>query len=68
MPDISGLMNNPMFASMAQNLMSNPEALQGLMNNPRLREMAQSMGGGGGGAGGMPDISAMMSDPSLREM
>ncbi|KAL9008677.1 MAG: hypothetical protein Q9173_006222 [Seirophora scorigena] len=68
MPDISGLMNNPMFASMAQNLMSNPEALQGLMNNPRLREMAQGMGGGGGGGGGMPDISAMMSDPSLREM
>ncbi|KAL8954419.1 MAG: hypothetical protein Q9193_007255, partial [Seirophora villosa] len=67
MPDISGLMNNPMFASMAQNLMSNPEALQGLMNNPRLREMAQGMGGGGGGGGGMPDISAMMSDPSLRE-
>ncbi|KAL8645101.1 MAG: hypothetical protein Q9210_006896, partial [Variospora velana] len=66
MPDISGLMNNPMFASMAQNLMSNPEALQGLMNNPRLREMAQGIGGGGGG-GGMPDISAMMSDPSLRE-
>ncbi|KAI4173656.1 MAG: hypothetical protein LQ343_002831 [Gyalolechia ehrenbergii] len=66
MPDLSALMNNPMFASMAQNLMSNPEALQGLMNNPRLREMAQGLGGGGGG--GMPDISAMMSDPSLREM
>ncbi|KAL8937876.1 MAG: hypothetical protein Q9216_004202 [Gyalolechia sp. 2 TL-2023] len=67
MPDLGALMNNPMFASMAQNLMSNPEAMQGLMNNPRLREMAQGMGGGGGG-GGMPDISAMMSDPSLREM
>ncbi|KAL9598589.1 MAG: hypothetical protein Q9219_004420 [cf. Caloplaca sp. 3 TL-2023] len=68
MPDLSALMNNPMFASMAQNLMSNPEALQGLMNNPRLREMAQNMGGGGGGGDGMPDIGAMMSDPSLREM
>ncbi|KAL8921057.1 MAG: hypothetical protein Q9208_005948 [Pyrenodesmia sp. 3 TL-2023] len=67
MPDLGGLMNNPMFASMAQNLMSNPEALQGLMNNPRLREMAQGIGGGGGG-GGMPDISAMMSDPALRDM
>ncbi|KAI4181082.1 MAG: hypothetical protein LQ346_006861 [Caloplaca aetnensis] len=66
MPDLGGLMNNPMFASMAQNLMSNPEALQGLMNNPRLREMAQGMGGGGGG--GMPDIGAMMSDPALRDM
>lgn len=30
MPDFSALMNNPMFASMAQNLMSNPEALQGI--------------------------------------
>ncbi|KAL8688011.1 MAG: hypothetical protein Q9218_005974, partial [Villophora microphyllina] len=68
MPDISSMMNNPMFASMAQNLMSNPEALQGLMNNPRLREMASSFGGGGGGGGGgMPDIGALMSDPSLRE-
>ncbi len=36
------------------------------MNNPRLREMAQNFGGGGQG-GGMPDISALMSDPSLRE-
>ncbi|KAI4251358.1 MAG: hypothetical protein LQ352_004903 [Teloschistes flavicans] len=67
MPDLSGMMNNPMFASMAQNLMSNPEALQGLMNNPRLRDLASSFGGGGGG-GGMPDIGALMSDPSLREM
>ncbi|KAL8847708.1 MAG: hypothetical protein Q9221_007269 [Calogaya cf. arnoldii] len=72
MPDLGALMNNPMFASMAQNMMSNPDALQGLMNNPRLREMAQSFGGGGGGGGGgrgggMPDISALMSDPNLRE-
>lgn len=86
MPDLGALMNNPMFASMAQNMMSNPDALQGmsnhrftiprpliiclgLMNNPRLREMAQNFGGGGGGGqgGGMPDISALMSDPSLRE-
>lgn len=41
------------------------------MNNPRLRELAGSLGGGGGGGGqggGMPDIGALMSDPSLREM
>ncbi|KAL8871532.1 MAG: hypothetical protein Q9174_002653 [Haloplaca sp. 1 TL-2023] len=74
MPDFSAMMNNPMFASMAQNMMSNPEALQGLMNNPRLRDLAGSLGGGGGGAGGgqggggMPDLGALMSDPSLREM
>ena len=40
-----------MFASMAQNLMSNPEALQGLMNNPQLRGLADRFGGGGGGGG-----------------
>ncbi|KAL6717809.1 Small glutamine-rich tetratricopeptide repeat-containing protein 2 [Lecanora helva] len=53
MPDMSAIMNNPMFASMAQNLMSNPQALQGLMNNPQMRQMAERFGlGGGGGAGG----------------
>ncbi len=54
MPDMSAIMNNPMFASMAQNLMSNPDALQGLMNNPQLRGMAERFGlsGAGGGAGG----------------
>ena len=53
MPDLGSLMSNPMFANMAQNLMSNPEALQGLMNNPQLRGMAErfGLGGGGGGAG-----------------
>lgn len=53
MPDMSAIMNNPMFASMAQNLMSNPDALQGLMQNPQLRGMAERFGmGGGGGAPG----------------
>ena len=68
MPDLGGLMSNPMFANMAQNLMSNPETLQGLMNNPQLRGMAERFGLGGGGAGGagtggggggMPDLSAL---------
>lgn len=53
MPDLGSLMSNPMFANMAQNLMSNPDALQGLMNNPQLRGMAERFGlGGGGGAAG----------------
>ena len=52
MPDMASIMNNPMFASMAQNLMQNPQALQGLMNNPQLRGLAERFGGGGGGAGG----------------
>ena len=30
MPDLGKLMSNPMFASMAQNLMSNPQAMQGM--------------------------------------
>ncbi|KAK4040229.1 hypothetical protein C8A01DRAFT_35743 [Parachaetomium inaequale] len=67
MPDFASIMNNPMFASMAQNLMSNPDMMANLMNNPRLREMADSFGRGGGG-GGMPDIGSLMSDPSVAEM
>ncbi|KAK2614125.1 hypothetical protein N8I77_000979 [Diaporthe amygdali] len=67
MPDLGSIMSNPMFASMAQNLMSNPDLMSNLMSNPRLREMASSFGGGGGG-GGMPDMSALMSDPSIAEM
>lgn len=57
MPDMSAIMSNPMFASMAQNLMRNPEALQGLMNNPQLRGMAERFGVGGAG-GGAPAAEA----------
>ena len=66
MPDLAGLMSNPMFAGMARNLMSNPEALSGIMNNPRIQEMMGGMGRGGGG--GMPDMSqiqSMMQDPTI---
>jgi len=65
MPDFASIMQNPMFASMAQNLMSNPDMMANLMSNPRLREMANQFGGGGGG---MPDIGSLMSDPSIAEM
>lgn len=76
MPDLAGLMNNPMFAGMARNLMSNPEALQGIMNNPRIQEMMGGMGrggggGSGGGGGGMPDMSqiqSMMQDPTIASL
>lgn len=74
MPDFSAIMNNPMFASMAQNLMSNPDAMASIMNNPRLRDMANQFGGGGAGAGagagsgGMPDLSSLMQDPNIAEM
>ncbi|KAH8912160.1 TPR-like protein [Coniochaeta sp. PMI_546] len=64
MPDFGAIMNNPMFASMAQNLMSNPDMMQNLMNNPRLRDMANQFSSGGG----MPDLGALMSDPNIEEM
>lgn len=64
LPDFSQIMNNPMFASMAQSLMNNPELMSNLINNPRLRELAERMGSGGG----MPDIASLMSDPSIAEM
>jgi small glutamine-rich tetratricopeptide repeat-containing protein alpha len=68
-PDLGSLMNNPMFSSAAQSLMSNPELMNNLMSNPRLREMAESFGGAGGrGGGGMPDFASLMSDPSIAEM
>jgi small glutamine-rich tetratricopeptide repeat-containing protein alpha len=64
MPDLGSMMNNPMFSSMAQNLMSNPDMLSNLMSNPRMRQMAESFGQGGG----MPDMSSLMSDPNLADM
>lgn len=64
MPDLSSIMSNPMFANMAQNLMSNPDTLSNLMNNPRLRSMADNFSQGGG----MPDMSSLMNDPNLASM
>ncbi|KIV98843.1 uncharacterized protein PV09_09414 [Verruconis gallopava] len=71
MPNFAEMMNNPMMRQMAQNLMSNPEALNNLMSNPRIREMANQFsgaGGAGGRGGGMPDLSSLMNDPSIAEM
>lgn len=64
MPDLSSIMSNPMFASMAQNLMSNPDLMGNLMSNPRLREMANQFSSGGG----MPDLNSLMSDPNIADM
>jgi len=61
--DLGSIMSNPMFAQMAQNLMSNPALMSNLMNNPKIKDM---MGGAGGG--GMPDIGALMSDPTIAEL
>lgn len=64
MPDLSSIMSNPMFASMAQNLMSNPDLMNNLMSNPRLRDMASQFSSGGG----MPDLSSIMSDPNIADL
>ncbi|KAI1148267.1 small glutamine-rich tetratricopeptide repeat-containing protein 2-like protein [Nemania diffusa] len=64
MPDLSSIMSNPMFANMAQSLMSNPDMMQNLMGNPRLREMADRFSQGGG----MPDMASLMNDPNIAEM
>ncbi|CAM1507436.1 Fc.00g070770.m01.CDS01 [Cosmosporella sp. VM-42] len=64
MPDLGSIMNNPMFASMAQSLMSNPDMMSNLMSNPRLRQMADQFSSGGG----MPDLNSLMSDPNIADM
>ncbi|KAK3955133.1 hypothetical protein QBC32DRAFT_230739 [Pseudoneurospora amorphoporcata] len=64
MPDLSSIMSNPMFAQMAQNLMSNPDMMANLMSNPRLRDMANQFQGGGG----LPDISSLMNDPNVADL
>ncbi|POS87017.1 hypothetical protein EPUL_002064 [Erysiphe pulchra] len=68
--DLNSLMNNPMFAKMSKNLMSNPSLLSNLMNNPRVAEMLGQNGGSGGDRGGasMPDLSSLMQDPSIAEL
>jgi small glutamine-rich tetratricopeptide repeat-containing protein alpha len=64
MPDLGSIMSNPMFANMAQNLMSNPDLMNNLMSNPRLRDMASQFSSGGG----MPDLNSLMSDPAIADM
>lgn len=70
MGGLSEMMNNPMMRQMAQNLMSNPDALSSLMNNPQLRNMASQFGAGGAGGagGGMPDISSLLQDPAIADV
>jgi small glutamine-rich tetratricopeptide repeat-containing protein alpha len=63
MPDLGSLLNNPQIAQMAQNLMSNPDALNSIMNNPQLRQMQESMRGGQ-----MPNMGDLMNNPALQDM
>lgn len=61
MPSLADMMSNPQVMQAAQNLMSNPSALQGLMNNPEIARMAQNLGGEGG-------LEGLMNNPMLRNM
>ncbi|KAK6356492.1 hypothetical protein TWF718_000851 [Orbilia javanica] len=61
--DFNSIMSNPMFAQMAQSLMSNPSLMNNLMNNPKIKDMMSGSGGGG-----MPDIGSLMADPSIAEL
>ena len=64
MPDLASLMNNPMIAQMAQQMMGNG-GIEQMMNNPMVQQMMQRFGCGGGS---MPDVNALMQDPQMREM
>ena len=80
MPDLAGMMNNPMMMQMAQQLMANG-GLERLMQNPSVANMvrrhsflliiplhgAAQMNRMQSG-GGMPSMSELMSDPSLRDL
>ncbi|KAI5953948.1 sgt2 [Candida margitis] len=58
------MMNNPQLMEAAQNMMSNPDAMQNLFNNPAVRQMAQSLGLGGPDG---PDLSNIMNNPMLSQ-
>eukprot|EP00013_Stygamoeba_regulata_P016472 CAMPEP_0177677064 /NCGR_PEP_ID=MMETSP0447-20121125/28168_1 /TAXON_ID=0 /ORGANISM="Stygamoeba regulata, Strain BSH-02190019" /LENGTH=395 /DNA_ID=CAMNT_0019185759 /DNA_START=27 /DNA_END=1214 /DNA_ORIENTATION=+ len=58
MPDLSSLLSNPAIASMAQNIMSNPQMMNNLMG----------MFGGAGGAGGAGGLADMMNNPAMADM
>lgn len=63
MPDLGGLLSNPMVAQMAQNFMKNPEMVNSFMKNPMLKQMMDGVSGGD-----MPDMSKLMSDPTIANM
>jgi len=60
MPDLSGMMQNPMVQNMMNSMMQNPEMMKNMMSS-----VGSMMGGQNGG---MPDMSAMMNDPNIRRM
>ncbi|BFZ58421.1 Small glutamine-rich tetratricopeptide repeat-containing protein 2 [Savitreella phatthalungensis] len=58
-PDLAGILNNPQFMNMANNLMQSG-ALDSFMRNPQMAQMAQNFMNGGG----LPD----MNDPEVRRL
>lgn len=80
MPDLAGLMSNPMMMQMAQQMMQNG-GMERLMQNPNVANMVSRMPSSlrsllttssqmnrMQSGGGMPSMGELMSDPALREM
>ncbi|PVV01639.1 hypothetical protein BB560_003933 [Smittium megazygosporum] len=63
LPDMSSLLSNPAFASMAQNLMSSG-AMDQILGNPEISKMAQDFRS----SGQMPSLNELMDNPALRDM
>ena len=57
-------MNNPQIMQAAQEMMSNPAAMQNLFSNPAVKQMAQQMGLGGENG---PDLSNIMNNPMFNQ-
>lgn len=62
-PDLSGLMNNPQLASVAQKLMANPGALGGLFSDPHVQQMASNAKNGN-----LPSVTDLMGNPALQDL
>lgn len=80
MPNLAGMMNNPMMMQMAQQLMANG-GLERLMSNPTVANMVPSPSSSSypsltfvphqmnrAQGGQMPSMEELMSDPSLRDL
>lgn len=64
MPNIAEMMSNPQIMQAAQQMMSDPNAMQNLLSNPAVRQMAQNFGLGGEGG---PDLSSIMNNPMFSQ-
>lgn len=80
MPDLAGLMSNPMMMQMAQQMMQNG-GMERLMQNPNVANMVSrtlsfsppllttsSQMNRMQSGGGMPSMAELMTDPALRDL